>query len=218
MYRIINKGYDNGTTGVIYYLPYPTTHPELTVYKRYELLASLPTYGPMYIPVTEHEEPFYSEGFVVRFHKTDGTQWVANFKPGWTNLKAIIELTDSANLLVIALGICYLMNPDQTKPLSVFGINYLTILTTENGKIILQAQTYLTIVEPNGAYWHTERISWNGLKELKIDKNIVTGFAYDPTNASNEWVKFSCNIRTKELIGGNYPRPDKIKKPKWRFW
>ena len=61
----------------------------------------------MYIPVTDNDEPFYSEGFAVRFYKTDGTEWVANFQPGWTDLKTIIKFADTTNLLVIAFGTCY---------------------------------------------------------------------------------------------------------------
>ncbi len=163
----------------------------------------------MYIPVTGNDEPFYSEGFAVRFYKTDGTEWVANFKPGWTDLKTIIELADTTNILVIAYGTCYLMNPDQTKPISVFGVDYLATFTTEDGRLILQDQTDLTIVESNGNYWDTERISWDGLKEVELDKNIVTGFAYHPTYDADEWVKFSYNIDTKELLGSSYPRSEK---------
>ena len=190
----------------------------LTERKRYEILESLPTYGPMYIPVSDNDKPFYSEGFVVRFYRTDETEWVANFLPGWTNLKVIIELTDTTNLLVIACGTCYLMNPDDTKPLSVFGVGYLTTFKTEDGRLILQDQTDLTIVEPDGSYWGTERISWDGLKELKIDNNTITGLAYDPMYDADEWVKFSYNIDKKELIGGSFVRPEKVKKSKWRFW
>ncbi len=172
----------------------------------------------MYIPVTENDEPFYSEGFAVRFNKTNGTQWVANFQPGWTDLKTIVEFADTTNLLVIAFGTCYLMNPDEIKPLSVFGVGYLTTFTTQDGRLILQNQIHLTIVEPNGTYWDTERISWDGLKELVLNNNLVTGLAYDPMDDADEWVNFSYNIDTKELIGGSYRKRDKIKKSKWRFW
>ncbi len=172
----------------------------------------------MYIPVTENDEPFYSEGFAVRFYKTDGTQWVANFQPGWTDFKTIIELADTTDLLIIAFGTCYLMNPDQVRPIAVFGVGYLTTFKTTSGRLILQDQTDFTIVEPNGQHWHTERISWDGLKELELNENIMTGLAYNPTCDADEWVTFSYNIETKELIGGSYPQPDKIKKSKWRFW
>jgi hypothetical protein len=185
--------------------------------KRYEILDALPTYGPMYIPVTENGEPFYSEGFVVRFYKSDGTDWIANFQPGWTNYKAIYELANSNNLLVIACGTCYLMNPDEIKPISVFGVGYLSVLKSKNGRLILQDQTDLTFIETNGEHWHTERISWDGLSELKLDNNIVSGLSYDPMNDAAEWVEFSYNIDDKILTGGSYHRYDK-KKPWWKIW
>ena len=185
---------------------------------RYEILESLPTYGPMYIPVSGNDEPFYSEGFAVRFYKTDKTKWVANFQPGWTDLKVIFELNENTNLLVVASGTCYLMNPDQTKPISVFGVGYSTAFKTLGGRIILIDQINLTIVEPNGSHWETERISWDGLEELKFDENIVIGLAYNPMYDAYEWVKFSYNIDTKELIGGSYPKPSNPQKSKWQFW
>jgi hypothetical protein len=71
---------------------------------KYEILEALPAYGPMYIPVTENGEGFYSEGFPVRFYKPDGTSWVGNFAPGWTNLNIVYELKETNNLIVIAGG------------------------------------------------------------------------------------------------------------------
>ena len=190
----------------------------LTETKKYEILEALPTYGPMYIPVTENEEAFYSEGFAVRFYKLDGTNWVANFKPGWTDLKIIYELKDTSNLLIIACGTCYLMNPEETKPISVFGVGYSTVFKTEDGRLVLQDQTDLTIVETNGNHWDTERISWDGLKDLKLENNIVTGLAYDPMNDADEWVNFTFDINVKTLTGGSYKIYETINKPWWKVW
>ena len=89
---------------------------------RYEILESLPTYGPMFIPVTGDDEPYYSQGFAVRFYRDDKSDWVANFKPGWTGLNAIYEFDNQQNVLVIAGGTCYIMNPNDTKPIEVFGV------------------------------------------------------------------------------------------------
>ena len=189
----------------------------MTETKKYEILDALPTYGPMYIPVTENDETFYSEGFPVRFYKSDGTDWVANFKPGGTDLKKIYELKDTPNLLVIACGTCYLMNPDETKPISVFGVGYATVLKTQDGKLILQDDTDLTIIETNGNHWDTERISWDGLKDLKIENHIVRGLSFDPMNDADEWVNFTFDIDTKVLTGGSYHRYDN-KKPWWKIW
>lgn len=95
--------------------------------KKFERLNSLPPYGPMYTSITESGEEYFSEGFVVRFFKEDGTNWVANFQPGWTDLTDVMILQESHNLLVIANGICYIMNPNLTQPIAVFGVNYKAI-------------------------------------------------------------------------------------------
>jgi hypothetical protein len=183
--------------------------------KRYEILDGLPGYGPMYISISESGEPFYSEGFVVRFYKDNGTDWVANFKPGWTKLKQVIELKNSTNLLVIALGECYLMNPNDTKPISVFGVDYSNVFTANN-KIVLQATTSFTIVKQDGTHWNTERISWDEFKDVAVENDTISGLAYTALEP-NEWTEFSYNIETKILIGGSW-NWEIVKKPWWKFW
>lgn len=158
----------------------------------------------MYIPVNERGEAFYSEGFPVRFFRPDGTTWVANFEIGWTDLKGIYQLLGSSNLLVIAGGICYLMNPEDTKPISVFGVGYSSILIADDGRLILQDDISLTIIETSGDYWITERISWDGIKSLKLERDLVWGFSYDPMNSLDEWVVFTIDIKTRVLTGGSY--------------
>lgn len=158
----------------------------------------------MYIPVSRSGDAFYSEGFPVRFFRSDGTTWVANFELGWTDLRDVYELLGSSNLLVIAGGVCYMMTPEDVRPISVFGVGYSTLLIAEDGRIILQDDTDLSIIETNGDHWHTERISWDGIKDLKLENNLVSGFSYDPMNSLNEWVVFTLDINTKALIGGSY--------------
>jgi len=158
----------------------------------------------MYIPIAGNDDVFYSEGFVVRFIKANGTEWVANFQRGDTNFSGVFELANSTNLLIVAYGSCYLMNPDVTKPLAVFGSGYVSIFKMPDGRIILQDQIDITIVERDGEYWHSERISWDGLKELNLNKEIISGLAYDPMRPEDAWVKFSYNIDTRKLTGGSY--------------
>lgn len=172
--------------------------------KQFEILPSLPTYGPMYIPVSETGEPFYSEGYPVRFYRRDGTEWVANFQPGWTDLKQVIQLDNTDLLLVIAYGTCYLMDPDDTKPVAVFGVDYCQIYQASNDRLVLQDQTSLTIIESDGTHWDTERISWDGLAEVRIEANVVSGLAFSPTSTWGEWVEFSYDIDTRSLVGGSF--------------
>ena len=186
--------------------------------KRFEILEALPTYGPMYISVTETGEPFYSDGVAIRFYKSDGTSWVANFQPGCTDLIEVHEFKDEERLLVIARATCYMMNLNQTKPLSVFGVGYTMVLRTNDRRFVLQDQTDLTIIETNGEHWHSERISWDGLKDLRLENNLVVGLSYDPMNDADEWVPFTFDIDTRTLTGGSYKRYDVKKRPWWKIW
>ncbi len=171
----------------------------------------------MYVPVAEDGEPFYSEGFPVRFYRSDGTEWVANFQPGWTDLKRIIELENTRNLLVIASGRCYLVDPNDTKPISVFGVGYSDVFTASCNRLVLLDQTDLTIIEPDGTHWRTERLSWDGLAEITVENNVVSGLAYDPMRDSDEWVGFTYDLDAKTLTGGSYRRIDS-KVPWWKIW
>ena len=186
---------------------------------RYEILTSLPAYGAMYIPVTGDGRPCYSEGFPVRFYKTDGTTWIANFRLGWTQLKQVIELEKTSDVIVVAGGCCYRMDPDETKPLDVFGHDYCEIFKINNGRYVLQGEIDLTIIEPYGAHWATERISWDGLKEVKVENNVITGLSYDPMDRIHEWVEFSYDLDARTLTGGSYRKYNfNNKKPWWKIW
>ena len=191
---------------------------------RYKVLDSLPPYGPMYIPIAADGKQFYSEGFVVRFYRLDTTEWVANFELGGTRLREVIEFNNTSNLLIIADGTCYMMDPECSVPLFVFGGDYSKVIITEDQKFVLQNSIGLTIVEPNGTYWHSQRISWDGLADIMIDNGIVKGLSYDPTHDADEWVEFSYDVNSKELIGGSYNRSgfyhsqSMKKKPWWKLW
>ena len=201
----------------------------MTVNLRYEILDSLPTYGPIYIPVTGDDEPYYSQGLAIRFYKDDNSDWVANFKPGWTGLNAIYEFENQKNVLVIAGGTCFIMNPNESKPIDVFGVGYETVIKTLDGRLILQDITDITIVEPNGEHWDTERISWDGLKDLKLEGNLITGLSFDPMYDKEEWVKFVLDLETRKVTGGSYRqyefktvesvhRKQGLKKNWWKIW
>ena len=171
---------------------------------KYEILESLPAYGPMYIPITENGESFSSEGFVVRLFKSDGTNWVANFKEGWTGLNAVYEFDKQANILVIAGGTCYIMNPEKQNPIKTFGVGYQTVIKAPKNRLILQDSTDLTIIEANGETWHTERISWDGIKELNIEGEFVNGLSFNPMSDKDEWIEFVVDLEKRNVKGGSF--------------
>src|SRR5436190_13065877 len=130
--------------------------------KRYDILDGLPSYGPMYVPVSESGEQFSFEGFVVRFYKSDGSEWVANFRPGWTDCNLVVDYPDSNRIIVVAKGQGYIMTPDKEIPIDTFGVDIKDAIKTEDNKIILVDDIYVRLIDDRGTLWQSERISWDG--------------------------------------------------------
>ena len=177
----------------------------MIINKRYEILDSLPAYGPMCVSVADDDKPFYSEGFPVRFYKSDGTEWVANFKPGWSKINRVFDFPHHNRTVVIAGGLGYLMMPDSEKPLETFGLTIEDIIEAENGSLIFDDCISIIIIDSEaGEMWTSERISIDGFKDLKLIGGVLYGLSYDPTNSQDPWTKFSLNLKTKEIRGGSY--------------
>lgn len=172
--------------------------------RRYEILAGLPSYGPMYIPVSDTGEPFFSEGFVVRFYKKDDTDWVANFEPGWTDMSLVADFPDANRIVVVAKGQGYVMLPEEHKPVDTFGVTIKHSLRAETGELVLADDDSVWIIGKEGNVWRSERISWDGFADLKLQSNILTGLSYDPTDDNEKWCPFTIDLVTKEITGGSY--------------
>ena len=174
--------------------------------RQYEILDGLPPYGSMYISVsTNPDEPFFSEGFVLRMFKSDGTSWVANFQPGCTSFSKAFDFPDHKSIVVIAGGQGYVMSPDDEKPKLTFGLPINDVLQTDNGSLVFADDISIMFLDnSNGQLWDSGRISWDGMRDLKISGDLLNGQAYDPTNSNKEWSDFSINLKTKEITGGTW--------------
>jgi len=171
--------------------------------KRYEILDGLPTYGPMYVSITHTGLPFYSQGFVVKFFKSDGTSWVANFEGGWTEFSAVYDFPRHKRTVVFAYGECYIMCDDEEKPLDVFGVDFSHVFqSSDNNTLIAVGNCDVTIIDvENDSNWRSDRISLDGFENLQFTDDCLTGLALD-FDYGGKWLPFSMNCKTKEIVGG----------------
>ena len=158
----------------------------------------------MYIPVSANSDISYSEGFVVKFYKSDNTEWVANFKSGWTDYSLVADYPEQNKIVVIAFGQGYIMTPDQYEPLGTFGVNIKTALTSSNNQIIAADDVRLYIINEHAKLFYSERISLDGIKDLAINGNIISGLSCYPSGNKDEWLPFTLDLETKEITGGSY--------------
>jgi len=194
--------------------------------KRYEILDGLPIYGDMAVPIVSDSEVFVSEGYVVKFYKDNGSTWIANFPQGLGSLSFVKSIPNNNSILVVAGGDGYLMNPNHTKPIQEFNYFADTMVERDNGRLILASLTDIMFLDENAEIeWETGRVSWDGIKDLKLEGNILTGYAYDvgmydENNDDNAWVKFTIDLETKEIEGGcNFSVLEvSEKKLGWKYW
>lgn len=173
--------------------------------KRYEILPGLPGTGPMYIPISSGGEPFYSEGFAVRFWTSNGKEWIANFAEGWTNYSKVFDFPERNRVVVIAKGQGYIMNPDQQRPLKTFGITINEVIQSKDGTLFCSDGLGITMLNNRtGEFWESPRISLDGIKGLHLTNNMLLGHCYNPLSDHKPWTPFELNINTKEVKGGSY--------------
>ncbi|PQA56749.1 hypothetical protein [Siphonobacter curvatus] len=186
--------------------------------KQYEILPSLPPYGPMYIPLTPNDTRSnnpYSEGFVVRFFTSSEESWVANFTLGATSFYQVFEFPQTDVILVIAGGMGYAMNRNQFKPLSFFGYSITKALRIDSSEVVIVECGSLIVINSKGEELVNKLVSEttesdvrgeSAIKDLSYQGRIVHGYSYDSRSKPKEWVTFTLDLDSGRLNGGSYLR------------
>ena len=171
---------------------------------KYKILKHLPSEGPMYIPISDNNKKFFSEGFVIKFYKSDGTEWVANFQCGLTECRYVYEFEEFNRIVVFADGSGYLINPDTQKPIKCFGAFTNQVIPFRKKQLILVDSCGVMLMDHTGVIWKSPRLSWDGIEDLKLNGCILSGKSFNPFHEGNEWSDFEINLDSKIITGGSY--------------
>jgi hypothetical protein len=173
---------------------------------RFEVLSGLPPYGPLAESFSATGHGRHREGFVVRFVSKSGDQWVGNFQPGLGGCSIVLEHPDGTNLIVIAGGQGYVVDPECRQCLAMFGADIQsTFHSPEIAAFIFENGLWFEAIGRSGHLWRSERISWDGMKDLVVDGLAVTGSAW---HYSDRWLPFRLNLMNGDFTGGSYAGPD----------
>ncbi|MGZ3739275.1 MAG: hypothetical protein ACXVB9_07875 [Bdellovibrionota bacterium] len=172
----------------------------------FEILKGLPPEGSLPLSFSRGGGVLHAEGFVVKFFPGESREWVGNFAPGISPFSTAIAHPDQRRVLVIAGGQGYVIDAEKRKLDGVLGGGICEVLPAPGIEgVIFSGGLALEAYGASGSLWKSPRISWDGIKDLRITGPEIHGKSYAPFPLSGMWSDFRIDLATGELLeGGSY--------------
>ena len=191
----------------------------------YEILNGLHPYGNMYISI---HEGHFSEGLVVKFVKKNGSEWIANFESGKTNLEFVAEIKNSNEIIVIANGICYFINKEIKQSIKTlenyFRRDFQSVFEFEN-KFVLVGSRSVAIVEHSEKIKYFDNLCSDFINGERLENKSLIGTLNSFNGENYTKTDFFLNLNTfesKEMNNRKQYIKEKNNKTKlkkwWKIW
>lgn len=159
----------------------------------FEVLTGFPPYGGEEI-TNINDQPAFSEGYIVKFFRDDGSYWIANFKRGMSSFNGVYEYPK--RLLVFAGGEVYVMDPNKKEPLDKFGYGY-EVLETEDGTLACFDFGTALVIEPGGDKWEIRTQVFDGFSKMQYQDGKVEGVGWNIYDEKDSL--FTLDLRAREF-------------------
>jgi hypothetical protein len=167
----------------------------------FEILSGLPATGPHPAQFSPDGRGTHREGFAVRVRLSSSTAWVGNFQPGYTSYSAVFQSLNSHDLIVIAGGQAYVVNPETQSLRAAFGGDIawaqlypaLDLFLTHN-------DLWFSALGQSGLAWESERLAWDGIQNVLVTDEQLQGEAWDAVD--ERWCPFTLDLHTGIAEGG----------------
>ncbi|MDD5140042.1 MAG: hypothetical protein PHY43_07275 [Verrucomicrobiales bacterium] len=164
----------------------------------FEILPGLPGVGPIPEAFSATGQGTQSEGFVVHFHPRTSESWIGNFQGGDGSLDGVFLYPDKRTVIVVSRGQAYHVDPQSRSLLRHFGGCITTMVKDDARSLLIFADwTHLWAFDTTGQRWESERVSIDGIRNLRIEADSIVGEDFDPTG--EKWRKFSVSLETGKL-------------------
>src|SRR5512140_1985144 len=124
-----------------------------------EILPHLPSYQPPDHVFSATGHGMHTEGLVVRVEPSIGSPWCGNFIRTDGNWDAAFIHPDGEQVIVVAGGQGYLVNPIQPPSVHFFG-GFLTQSVTSDAYLVLADNIAVFVFEPAAPMWVSPRLAW----------------------------------------------------------
>jgi hypothetical protein len=174
----------------------------------FEILPGLPGTGPVPYRFGDRRLNRFREGFVVRFYRHSDGPWVGNFDGGWGATSGVFAHPDGRHCIVIAAGVCYVIDPETTALQEQFGGDIDEVIPAPDRPLLILVSPIDALgYGEHGLLWRTRRLSWDGWSDLRIAGDLLVGQAWDCINDC--WMPFEVDLATGVSRGGCLNTPDR---------
>jgi hypothetical protein len=173
----------------------------------YRALPGIPPYGPAVTSFPSEWGLRGKEGFVVEFLPESPASWVGNFCHGLGELEEIHLHPNGHEVVVIAAGDIWFVNPDARAAQRGAGVvSRLWEIGNPRRLVLCRQELAFSCIGSAGEIWHTRRLSWDGVDGLQISEGELSGSAWSPIE--NSWMPFTVDLRSGKSRGGSYSQSD----------
>ncbi len=144
----------------------------------FEVLPGLPGEGP-YPEQFTTSGGTHREGFVVRVIPDHAAPWTGNFQPGCGGVSRVVLHPDGRTLLVFSGGLAYPIDPESRSLASPAVDDGVQDVCVAGDQLVLVGYTGLTILGPGSHRWQSQRVAWDGIKDVRIDGSKLTAMGWD---------------------------------------
>lgn len=169
------------------------------------ILPGLPAYGNAPERFSATGIGAHSEGLVVEIRCNETNCWIGNFVRGMTSFDWVGVHPNGTDVLVIAGGQGYLIEPDTRSVAATFGGAIEEVIRHEPRRALVfnHQGLHFDSLGPDGIQWTSKRISWDGFRDIAVSGSVLTGQASDAVH--DTWRAFRLDLETGEVVGGAYP-------------
>jgi hypothetical protein len=162
---------------------------------KFRILEGLPGTGDLPVQFSATGMGTHSEGLVAEFWlESTGESWVGNFQRGLTHFDSILQHPNRHDVIVVAGGDAYVVNPETRTLQDNFGVVIETITPVPNQNYcIFGTSTGFEAVGPGGRVWRSDRIALDGIRSVHVEGSTLKGEAY---NGFDKWLPFSVDVLT----------------------
>jgi hypothetical protein len=169
----------------------------------YEVLPGLPATGDRPLQFSATGMGMHSEGFVVRFTHGASDSWVGNFQPGLSRFSGVFRHPDGRTFFVVSSGQVYRIDPQSHEVLDLYGGGIDCAISSPDGRLLLFSDaTSVDAFSREGLLWASDRIAWDGIRDLTFDSDMISGEAYDVM--TDHWIRFEIDPASGKHQGGAY--------------